>query len=214
MNINSSCPTCGFNRLPATSDKIVLNGIEFSLFKDYVDKGALAGLSFDDKLRYLKARAMLVFLEPIDEIFGLEKSGHLAKYHLLDLVTIICCAIEGLGHYLKGTDESGPSFKLFIEEFMKTLLTIQSGKPISDYLWEDYRNGLAHGFCIKNGGIERGGSWYFKPDPKIGLQINIDSLILDFKQSFEKFFDRLQVEGENGTFGEAFKKRFKEIFLN
>jgi hypothetical protein len=62
-----------------TPSEILLNGIKFNLFKDYVDKKALKALPFSDKVKYLEARARLVFLDPLEEMIYLEKSKKISK---------------------------------------------------------------------------------------------------------------------------------------
>lgn len=196
--------------------EIQLGGKKISLFLGYVDKSVLKALNFDEKVTFLKERARLVFLDALEELFYLEGEGALSKFHLLNATTIICCAIEGLGHYLTGTDDTGTSFRKFIEEFMdpdfQKNLTI-NGKTYtySDIIWQDFRNGLAHGFYIKRGGIERG-NFYFNFDQKIGLEVNIDCLFSDFKNAFGRFFDKLQSSDEKSTLGKAFTRRFGELF--
>lgn len=179
----------------------------------WVDKSVLKTLNFNDKLTYLKERAKLIFLDSLREILYLEGNGGLAKYHLLNMTSVICLAIEGLGHFLTGTDQSWESFKLFVSNFMHQEFQrfFYDGRTYSRMLWDDFRNGLAHGFYIKKGGIERNKPWYFRIDDKIGLQINFDELFLDFENAFEKFFRRLQSDGENSQFGDSFKKRFEAL---
>jgi hypothetical protein len=214
MNSQTKCPKCGLNRLPAPINTLNFGGQEMSLFKGYVDKSLLKALSFDDKITYLRARAILIFLDPLEEILYLEKENALAKFHLLNLMTIICCAIEGLGHYLTGKvgfRTARPAFEKFVKEFMNPdFQKVHNGKTYSRILWEYFRNGLAHGFVIEKGGIERKLSGYFNVDPKIGLEIDVDLFVSDFKKGFEDFFKKLQSEGDNSGLGNNFKKIFQK----
>jgi len=211
----TKCPKCGMKRMEPPQNEIELGGKKISLFFDYNDKSVLKALNFNDKVTFLQERAKLVFLDSLEELFYLEREKALTKFHLLNATTIICCAIEGLGHYLTGTDEAGASFKEFIKEFMdpefQKTLTV-NGKPFSysDIAWEDFRNGLAHGFYIKRGGIERE-NFYFHFDHKIGLQVNIDCFFSDFKNAFVSFFDKLQSSDEKSIFGKTFTRRFEEL---
>jgi predicted nucleic-acid-binding Zn-ribbon protein len=211
----SKCPKCGVERLDRPQNEIELAGKKIQLFLGYADKSVLKALNFHDKVAFLEKRAKLVFLDSLEEIFYLVGENALAKFHFLNATTIICCAIEGLGHYWTGSDESGRSFKEFIKEFMdpefqKTLTVDGKQCTYSEILWEDFRNGLAHGFYIKRGGIERG-EFFFKFDDKIGLQINIDRLFLEFKKAFGDFFDRLQLSDERSALGQNFIKRFEDF---
>ena len=167
------CPKCGIKRMGPTPNEIELGGKKIKLFLGYTDKSVLRALNFKDEVTFLKERAKLVFLDSIEEIFYFDRERASSKFHLLNATTIICCAIEGLGHYLTGTDDSFGSFKTFVEEFMdpsfqKTLIVDGEEVTYSRIVWQDFRNGLAHGFYIKRGGIERGkGDFSF--DPHIGL---------------------------------------------
>lgn len=214
MNSQTKCPKCDLKRLPAPINTVNLGGQEMSLFKGYVDKSLLEALSFNDKITYLKARAILIFLDPLEEILYLEKENALAKFHLLNVMTIICCAIEGLGHYLTGKVGIGTAktaFEKFVKDFMNPdFQKVHDGKTYSLILWEYFRNGLAHGFVIEKGGIERKLSGYFNVNPQIGLEIDIDYFVSDFKKAFEDFFKKLQSEGDNSKLGKHFKKVFQK----
>ena len=185
-----------------------------SLFKGYVDKSLLKALNFGDKIIFLKARAILIFLDPLEEILYLERENALAKFHLLNVMTIVCCAIEGFGHYLTGEVGMGtatPAFKKFVKTFMNAdFQKVYDGETYSDILWKYFRNGLAHGFVIEKGGIERKLPGYFNVDPQIGLEIDIDYFVSDFKKAFEAFFGKLQTEGDNSKLGNNFKKVFQK----
>lgn len=215
MNSQTKCPKCDLKRLPAPINKINFGGQEMSLFKGYVDKSLLKALNFGDKIIFLKARAILIFLDPLEEILYLERENALAKFHLLNVMTIVCCAIEGFGHYLTGEVGMGtatPAFKKFVKTFMNAdFQKVYDGETYSDILWKYFRNGLAHGFVIERGGIERYMHEYFNINPKIGLEIDIDKFVLDFKKAFGEFFEKLLSEGENSELGNNFKKVFHKI---
>jgi hypothetical protein len=190
------------------SSRITLNGKEFSLFKDYSLKhrGDLMALQMDDKLKYLEERARLVFLDALDEWLGILNSKDLSSFHELNIITLVCCAIEGLGHFLTGDDNSGKAFRQFIKEFMPAF------SPIQNELWNDFRNGLAHGFYIKHGGIEKGLRKPFKSDGGKGIELDFDIFVSDFKTAFDNFFKKLETEKEK--FEENFAARFKEVLID
>lgn len=231
MNLSGKCPTCGFEPLPSITSTIILDGSEFSLFKDYLHQsgkvGNLATLPFNERVKYLEARAKLIVLEPLEELLHLENSQLTRKYHLLNIVTLVCCGIEALGHYLlperrrrgkkRTTTKPREYFKEFVKVFMNSEFQRNSAKAdetYSDYVYDYFRNGLAHGFCIQRGGIERKQKRYFDYDSgRNRLIMDVDFLIDDFKQAFVKFFQTLQSEGENGSYGKTFEKRFKKILL-
>lgn len=209
MSPTNKNSVCSFQKLSKPINSITLNGKDFSLFKDYTVqvKSELKDLSFTDKLKYLEARAKLVFLDAVDEILFLQKSQILAKFHDLNIITIICCGIESLGHYLigKGDGFSGDSFRAFVVEFMPDYSTVV------DQLWYHFRNGLAHGFCIKYGGIERDLDAPFKVDGQEGLKIDFDFFVSDFERAFNDFFRRL--EANRTQYETAFTKIFEELLI-
>jgi hypothetical protein len=190
------------------SNRIILNGKEFSLFKDYSlkQRDDLRALPMDDKLRYLEERARLVFLDALDEWLSLLNSKCLSSFHELNMVTLVCCAIEGLGHYLTGDDNAGDAFRRFIGEFMPAF------SPVQNELWNDFRNGLAHGFCIKHGGIEKNLCKPFMSDGEKGIKLDFDIFVSDFKTAFDNFFKKLETEKEK--FEENFTARFKEVLID
>lgn len=192
----------------ALSDRITLNGKEFNLLKDYSlkQRDDLMALPTNDKLRYLEERARLVFLDALDEWLNLLNSKSLSSFHELNIVTIVCCAIEGLGHYLTGDDNAGNAFRRFIEEFMPSF------SPVQQELWDDFRNGLAHGFCIKKGGIEKSVGKPFEFVDGKGIKVDFDIFVSDFKGAFGNFFKKLELEKEK--FEENFTARFKEVLID
>jgi hypothetical protein len=192
----------------ARSHRITLNGKEFDLFKDYSLKHRddLRTLPIDDKLKYLEERARLVFLDALDEWLSLLHWKCLSSFHELNIVTLVCCAIEDLGHYLTGDDDAGKAFKRFITEFMPVFSSVQNK------LWDDFRNGLAHGFCIKHGGIEKDLVKPFKSDSEKGIELDFDIFVSVFKEAFDNFFKKLEADKEK--FKENFTARFEEVLID
>lgn len=187
--------------------EITLEGKKINLFIDDAKKPVLKSLNYQSKITWLEERAKLLLLDPVQEILEKQSKRELSKYHLLNLTTILCCAMEGLGRYMPGSSKPGKAFKNFVEHFMP------EAKHYGKNLWEDFRNGLAHGFCIQKGGIEQNENWYFREHPTIALQVNIDRFVSDFERAFQDFFDRLKSESETGECGKSFLKRFEYLFL-
>jgi hypothetical protein len=204
------CECCGFERLSKPNPKIVLGDRPFNLFKDYVasDIEELRSLNYEDRVNYLEARSELVFLESIDEIYRQAKSEYLVKFHEMNIITILCCGIEALGHYLtgKGKGSAEESFKRFVEKFMP------NWKPVLEELWDDFRNGLSHGSYIKHGGIEKGLGKPFESDAAKGIKLDFDIFVSDFKEAFANFFKRLG--SDKKAFEKNFTKRFEEVLIS
>jgi hypothetical protein len=231
MKATSRCPACGFKKLSSDPSTVTLNGKKFSLFKDYLHRSGKASslekLPYDQKVKYLEKRAKLILLNPLEELAHLEKSSMTNKYHLLNIVTLVCCGIEALGHYLlpdqkiqgnkKKRTENREYFKIFVSQFMSGKLQRvckHTQKTYSHYIWKYFRNGLAHGFCVERGGIERKRPFFTYYQKKDRLIVDVDLLFEDFKQAFGKFFEKLESEGSNGTYGKTFEDRFKKLILN
>jgi len=80
-----------------------------------------------------------------------------------------------------------------------------------DILRDYFRNGLSHGFTVKDGGVETEGSYL--EIKSYGPEINPVNLFIDFKQAFDKYISDLRKEGKNSQIGNDFKKVFEEIYL-
>ena len=231
MDVQSQCPVCGFETLTDAQSAIRLNGEEFSLFKDFLHESGkvpiLASLPFELRVKYLEERAKLILLEPLEELIYLINRNVTKKYHLLNILTLICCCIEALGHYLlpkkirkenkKVHASPRDYFKKFVKVFMNEDFQKKCGKTerkYSDFIYNVFRSGLAHGFCVERGGITKATGIYFNYDMgKDTLILDIDCLIEDFREVFSEFFKTLYSGGSAGTYGVTFENRFKQLIL-
>jgi hypothetical protein len=197
-----------------------LSGIKFPLFKGYLHKeglaSQLASLPFEEKVDYFKARVKLVILDPLNEVVRLEKQGITSKYHLLNIVTLLSCCIDGLGSFLVPASTSKRQcFEKFATEFMDQRfrnVCKSTGTEYWSFIWDYFRNGMAHSVCIEKGGIERR-CRYFKDDPVEGLIVNVDLLLKDFNRGIKKLIKKLQTDGPIGIYGNTFENRFKRVFV-
>lgn len=217
-----SCPVCAFRPLPRARNEIKLGGIKFPLFKDYLHRQnlatQLAALSFHEKLKYFEARVKLVILDPLGEILRLEKSGVTRKYHSLNLITILSCAIDGLGSFLVPAGKTKKDcFEAFATGFMdrrfRNKICKSTGTEYWKFMWDFFRNGMAHSVCIEKGGLERRMHRYFKDDPVAGLIIDVDLLVKDFRKGVRTLFKQLRTGGTSGVYANRFEDRFNRVFL-
>lgn len=222
MSPSLGCPVCAFTPFPPARSQIRLAGVTFPLFKDYLHRQdlapQLAALPFDDKLKYLKARVTLAILDPLDEILSFEASGITRKYHLLNLITVLSCAIDGLGSFLVPAGSSKKScFKAFATGFMdhrfSNKICTSTQTPYWKFMWDFFRNGMAHTVCIEKGGLERRSHRYFKDDPLTGLIIDVDFLVRDFKRGVRELFRDLRTAGHAGVYANSFEDRFNRVFV-
>jgi hypothetical protein len=84
------------------------------------------------------------------------------------------------------------------------------------HLQEYFRGGLDHGFAIEWGGLwhdgEDGTHGYLRQagDGK-GIAIDPRTLLNDFCNAVDTYFDRVLRDGENSIIGENFQNRFNRI---
>jgi len=84
-----------------------------------------------------------------------------------------------------------------------------------DHLWASFRNGLAHGFAIKQGGFE-----YQRVPYQVKLvggvhQLEIDParLFSDFKHGFTRFVRDLRTAGPHDPLFVRFHTAFDGVFI-
>lgn len=117
---------------------------KFTYLVDYDDMSLL--ITDDQKIEWMYKRIQKFLLEPIQKFIKKRDSAL-----ELGIVTLICCGIEAMGHFLKGRTGIGggtTDFKLFIETYMPEF------SPIQKKLYDHFRCGLAHAFAIERGSIE------------------------------------------------------------
>jgi hypothetical protein len=87
-------------------------------------------------------------------------------------------------------------------------------KPYVYDLWKYFRNGLAHGFCFIKGGIELGLPNPAQRDANIGVQINADEFLDNFKKGFSNYIKDLRSQLPNSRVIEKFEKTWRWVFLS
>ena len=172
----------------------------FTYLADYDD---LTSLKNDEKIDWVRKRINKVFLKPVNR-FKISNNTDLA----LGVMTLICCAIEALGHFrngrtdknrVKGQDEK--DFKLFIKEYMP------EASRIGRYLYYYFRCGLAHAFVIERGSIEGEIKSLYEREKRkrVFYRVNPWKLFDLLEKAIENYFNNL---GQKG------RKRLRKNFRN
>lgn len=194
-----------------------IEGKDFTLFADY-DKLKLPGLSYSGRVTWFENRVKLILLEPLKRIVAKTLQSRLNTKKctvMLGFTTLICSGIEALGGFLEGKEANKHSFKKFVYRYMhKDYKKRQyKCKRYWELLRENFRNGLVHGFCIKDGGVQGPGRKYFEVIPELGLEIDAWELHRDFQRAFSKYVHDLRTMGEKSGIGQKFNTRFVDVFI-
>jgi hypothetical protein len=180
---------------------------------DY-DRIHLRHLTDQQKIDYFPRRLGIALLPPLDDLFA-SINGHPNYSPLLCYANCVCCAIEAFGKFLTGKFQSGnagANFRAFVKAYMDPRYQRKvAGRTYANVLWEDFRNGIAHGFVVKHGGFEGDGSFYFKKRMVAGkwaLIISPASFHNDFKASVARYLFDLK----NATPTDALRLNYLTTF--
>ena len=91
-----------------------------------------------------------------------------------------------------------------------------NGVPYKRLLWDDFRNGLAHGFTIKNGGFDFQSN-YFEVKPVGGVnQLEIDPKLfyMDFLAGFNAYVNDVKNASPTDKIYVNFNNAFSGIFIS
>ncbi len=186
---------------------------------DY-DRIRLGRLTDEQKIAYLPRRLNIALLPPLDDLFA-SISAHPNYSPLLCYANCVCCAIEAFGKFLTGNfqpfGQAGPNFRAFVTEYMDARYQRKvAGRLYMNVLWEDFRNGIAHGFCVKLGGFEGDGTVYFKTRQIAGKKALIISPIClhnDFKQAVAHYLQDLQNAAPTDPIRIRYLQTFNAVFI-
>lgn len=127
--------------------------------------------------------------------------------------------IEALGPFLtpKGAHNK-VRFYAFIENYMKPWGTASpmGTTDLKAILWDHFRNGIAHGFCIERGGIDNEADtppgWRVVTDASgmaAHLEIGPNAFFRDFRAGVDLFFEEVRT---NPVHRAAFLSRLQEVY--
>jgi len=195
---------------------MIIEAYNYTGFIDY-DRVQLRTASINAKITWLEYRLRKVLIDPLDQVFPPDGPCHQSvnqgdRTFNLCGVTLVACAIEGLGHFLTGnSDATGDSFKTWVRAYMPDWdRTTPQGVRIRDWLWDSARNGLAHQLAFKNGGTEAQGPGRFAEGTDGQIQMDPFVFYLDFKRGAVFFFRDITT---NATIQTNFGNRFAASFL-
>lgn len=216
---------------------IEIEGIEFTLFYDYdqLRDRKLTQLSGDGKIKWFGFRMEIILLEPLRRIFNRESVAHKELNSspesdwpraavMIAAFSILLNGVEALGYFLhysktyvhehwRKRGANYFAFREFIQRYMKDWDVLVQGTSykssyLPEILWDHFRNGIAHNFVIKGGGIE------YEADPtrwkiKWGgyLEIGPTRFFDDFLKGVTDFFEDAKSKHQVN-----FLSRFKEAY--
>jgi hypothetical protein len=193
-----------------------IEGTLYTGFIDY-DRVRLRTATPSARIRWLEYRVEKVLIGPLDQILPPAAACHNqvnAAGNTFNLcgVTLVACAIEGLGHFLTGRDDNnGASFKAWVTRYMPQWnKRTPNGVRVNDWLWDSARNGLAHQLAFKTGGTEDNGGLPYEEKRDGQIQMNPFRFYADFKTGVGLFFRELET---NVSMQTAFEARFMNTLL-
>jgi len=185
---------------------------------DY-DRIHLRHLTDQQKIDYLPRRLGIALLPPLDDLFaGISQRPNYSP--LLCYANCVCCAIEAFGKFLTGhyqQGNAGANFRAFVKAYMDPRFQRKiAGRTYMNVLWEDFRNGIAHGFVVKHGGFEGDGSYYFKKRMIAGkwaLIISPTSFHQDFKAAVARYLADLKSAAATDPLRQNYLKTFDAVYI-
>ena len=195
---------------------------EFKTLKGWIDydRPRLHLLTKRQQIRYFRNLLENVVVVPLRRMHADIVSPNSGSNPVLCFGTCICCSIEALGkfHTAKlARGNSGNNFKAFVRSFMDRSWCSSklAGKLYVDLLWDNFRNGLAHGFTIKSGGFEQART-YFQVKSIGGIcQLEVDPtrFLRDFRNGARKFVAGLTAASASDPKYLRFHRAFRDVFI-
>jgi hypothetical protein len=185
-----------------------------------VDRARLAQAPTPDRIDWFEYRVNLVVIKPLAHILDTQVTADPDSSALLIAGVSLCSGIEATGKFITGMADArgrpipnNVRFKRFVTDYMSPDLDrLHLGKrSYAKVIWDDFRNGLAHGFAVRGGGFNgnRGGP-YFGVNPDGSLSVNPAEFFDDFVQGFARYIADLRA----GTPRVAmFKDTFESVFI-
>jgi hypothetical protein len=201
-----------------------MNDRDFKNLKGYVDydRHLLPKLSETQKIKFFyNKRVKKLILNPLHEMYESMMQEKRDCSPLLCFGNCICCSIEAFGKFYTGRTErgsSGANFRKFIENYMNKEFFSKKfkGKKYVDLLWNDFRNGIAHGFVIKSGGFEHHQPKYFQIKNIAGrdeLEIDTQSFYKDFLTGVKQYVNDLKKSRVIDDIFKNFNKAFTDLYI-
>lgn len=186
---------------------IKIEGHDCMLFADR-DRAILAKLRFRGRVRWVEQRVRAMLLRPLETLRPTNRGRTEEDVHsLLAFATLLFDGVESFGGFYAGRRGDHKTFKTFVRDYMGPEYAARSAS-----LRDDFRNGLAHGFVVKNGGFEffRGKS--IRTGSGGVVEIDPDKLFRDFKRAIRAYFKAVRAGVPTSRIGSAFLSRFHQNF--
>jgi len=186
----------------------------------HLDRLRLTKATLPERIDWFEYRVNLVAISPLAHILDTQITADPDSSALLIAGVSLCSAIEATGKFITGTQTpagkpipNNARFKRFVTEYMSPDLSrLRIGSPLyMAIIWDDFRNGLAHGFAVRGGGFNgnRGGP-YFGVNPDGSLNVNPAVFFDDFVQGFQRYISDVRAGGSKLP---MFRNMFEAVFI-
>jgi hypothetical protein len=205
-----------------------IEGMEFTLFYDYdqLQDGKLSRLTDAGKIDWFRMRMDCVFLDPLRSLFDVNSRAFRElnsdteapfTYFGIAAFSILLNGVEALGSFLPtakaGRAKNRARFVAFIQIYMKPWDVTVAGTSyatnyLPDILWMYFRNGIAHSFVIKGGGIDPDADATRHLVVQGGhLEIGPNAFFTDFIPAVQAFSVDI-----GSIYRASFLQRFREVY--
>src|ERR1700680_3259578 len=196
---------------------MLICGHEYTLYIDY-DRGYFHLLDFYGKLEYMRGRVDRDLVLPCR--FLLQNQDCIAVGLLVP--GLVCAGISAAATFPPGSQAARVQDRNIFVQFVRRYMHADLQHPLVDprkpnrprtyvdWLYEDIRCGLSHGFALEWGHIENLG-------PYVGLaasgqpQINQNELLEDFVRGWHSYLGEVSLNPA-ANLAQDFEKRFHEVF--
>jgi len=213
----------------------IIDGMEFALLYDY-DRPKLHMLSDEGKIEWFRLRMMSLYITPLGFIFD-ESSDKFEMFNNDNMTTkmvpdfwafnitafsALLNGMETFGAFMRprfnnyNQKENQENFHRFLRRYMgewdqEVIISGSKEKKLWKILWLYFRNCLAHGLRIKNGGVEN--KKMEVPYEIINglVQVNPIRFYSDLKTGIKQYFFDIRFDDSKRK---LFLKAFKYYFLN
>jgi len=196
-----------------------IEGKAFTLYYDYdqLRDGKLSQLTDDGKIEWFRLRMHYVFLEPIGRVFRAKSPAYRelnstkpndlpARSSIIASFSLLLNGIESLGSFSTTSKNNCDRFYAFMQNYMSSwdvpVPSLYPNAGLKTILWKEFRNGIAHGFAIKHGGIDNEADtapgWRVVPNNGPSgsvtrrLEIGPNAFFRDFRAGVDTFFVAVQ----------------------
>ena len=211
----------------------IIDGMEFALLYDY-DRPKLHMLSDEGKIECFRLRMMSLYITPLGFIFD-ESSDKFEMFNNDNMTTkmvpdfwafnitafsALLNGMETFGAFMRprfnnyNQKENQENFHRFLRRYMgewdqEVIISGSKEKKLWKILWINFRNCLAHGLRIKNGGVEN--KKMEVPYEIINglVQVNPIRFYSDLKTGIEQYFFDIRFDDSKRK---LFLKAFKYFF--